>query len=76
MLSYVTSLKGSTVTIVVVHCLAGKGRTGTAICCYLIYSGRFNNPNDALTYYANKRFEVKGLGVTQPCQIRYVCYFF
>ena len=42
--------------VVAVHCLAGKGRTGTAIACYLIYSGRFTDPEDALNYYANKRF--------------------
>ena len=50
--------------VVVIHCLAGKGRTGTAICCYLMYCGRFKNSNDALLYYAKKRFKVKGLGVT------------
>ena len=46
------------------HCLAGKGRTGTAICCYFLYSGRFLNPDDAMAYYARKRFKVEGLGVT------------
>lgn len=29
-----------------------------------------------MSYYARKRFEQKGMGVTQPCQIRYVEYFF
>lgn len=43
--------------VVSVHCLAGKGRTGTAICCYLIYSGRFISAEEALTYYAKKRLE-------------------
>lgn len=33
------------------------------------------NPKDAMTYYARKRFEVEGLGVTQPCQVRYISYF-
>ena len=41
--------------VVVVHCLAGKGRTGTAICCYLIYSARFQTATDALNYYALQR---------------------
>ncbi len=42
--------------VVSIHCLAGKGRTGTAICCYLMYCGRFDTAIDVLTYYAKKRF--------------------
>ena len=49
--------------VVAVHCLAGKGRTGTVICCYLLYSGRFNNVNDVLNYYGKKRFYKEGLSV-------------
>lgn len=60
--------------IVAVNCRAGKGRTGTLICCYLIYSGRISDPSQALKYYQAKRF-TKGGGVTQPSQIRYVHYF-
>ena len=60
--------------VVVVNCRAGKGRVGTVICCYLLYSGRFKNPDEAFTYYSIKRF-YKGEGVTQPSQRRYVEYF-
>jgi phosphatidylinositol-3,4,5-trisphosphate 3-phosphatase/dual-specificity protein phosphatase PTEN len=49
--------------VVSIHCLAGKGRTGTAICCYLMYCGRFDTAEDVLIYYAKKRF-LKGGGVT------------
>lgn len=61
--------------IVAVNCRAGKGRTGTLICCYLLFSGRFTKVIDALNFYKIKRFSTGG-GVTQPSQIRYVNYFF
>ena len=61
--------------VVVVNCRAGKGRAGTVICCYLLYSGRFKNPDEAFTYYSLKRF-YKGEGITQPRQRRYVEYFY
>lgn len=58
----------------VVHCNAGKGRTGTLISCFLIYSGLADNAKDAISYYGWKRFK-HGKGVTQPSQVRYVYYF-
>jgi phosphatidylinositol-3,4,5-trisphosphate 3-phosphatase/dual-specificity protein phosphatase PTEN len=58
----------------VVHCNAGKDRTGTLISCYLIFSGLAENAKDAITYYGWKRFR-HGRGVTQPSQVRYVYYF-
>jgi phosphatidylinositol-3,4,5-trisphosphate 3-phosphatase/dual-specificity protein phosphatase PTEN len=61
--------------VVVINCRAGKGRTGTIICCYLLYSGRFSYPEDAFIYYSYKRFK-KGDGVTQPSQKKYVYYFY
>jgi len=60
--------------VVVVNCRAGKGRTGTIICCYLLFCGRFDDVDDAFDYYSKKRFS-KGEGVTQPAQKRYVYYF-
>jgi len=49
--------------IIVVNCNAGKGRTGTSISCFLIFSGLFNNFIEAMTYYGWKRFS-NGRGVT------------
>ena len=60
--------------VTIVHCRAGKGRTGTLICCYLLYCQRVFHSDDALNYYKFKRFSIGG-GVTQPSQKRYVHYF-
>lgn len=67
-------LKSSFNSVIVVHCLAGKGRTGTVICCYLLYCGKFKEFKEALIYYGKKRFS-NDSGVTQPSQIRYIAYF-
>jgi len=61
--------------IVLLHCNAGKGRTGTAISSALLFCGMTENAEDALKYYSYKRFYKGTGGVTQPCQIRYVKYF-
>jgi phosphatidylinositol-3,4,5-trisphosphate 3-phosphatase/dual-specificity protein phosphatase PTEN len=68
-------LRKSHKNIIAVNCRAGKGRTGTLISCYLLYSGRFTSAFSALHYYQQKRFK-EGGGVTQPSQVRYVYYFY
>ena len=60
--------------IVAVHCKAGKGRTGTMICCLLLYMNTFETAAECLQYYVMMRAE-NGKGVTIPSQIRYVNYF-
>lgn len=57
-----------------IHCKAGKGRTGSMICAYLIFSGIANNVKQALSLYAERRSE-KLKGVTVPSQIRYLQHF-
>ena len=60
--------------IIAVHCKAGKGRTGTMICCLLLYMNVFETAAESLQYYGMMRAE-NGKGVTIPSQIRYVNYF-
>ena len=60
--------------VVSIHCKAGKGRTGTFICCLLLYMNFFETADECLLYYGLMRVgTVKG--VTVPSQIRYVHYF-
>merc|ERR1711871_1519729 len=40
-----------------VHCIAGKGRTGTMCAAWLLYSGICETSTEALGAFANKRFE-------------------
>jgi phosphatidylinositol-3,4,5-trisphosphate 3-phosphatase/dual-specificity protein phosphatase PTEN len=61
--------------VCVVHCNHGKGRTGTLICCFLLFTGYFASARDAMDFYGAERFEKEGYGVTQPCQIKYIEYF-
>ncbi|XP_076922319.1 phosphatidylinositol 3,4,5-trisphosphate 3-phosphatase and protein-tyrosine-phosphatase PTEN1-like [Bidens hawaiensis] len=58
--------------IVVIHCMAGKGRTGLMVCSYLVYTGML--AEEALQVYADKR-TTNNLGVTIPSQRRYVNYW-
>lgn len=50
--------------------MAGKGRTGSLVASYLLFSGAFTSYDKAIRYYKGKRM----VGVTHPGQRRYVKY--
>ncbi len=45
--------------VVAVNCNHGKGRTGTIVCCFLLYCNMFKDAELTLDFYAKKRFEVE-----------------
>jgi hypothetical protein len=57
--------------VVVVHCLAGHGRTGTVIAALHLFEGLFSTPEESLANFARKR-STAGKGVAYPSQKRAV----
>eukprot|EP01132_Coremiostelium_polycephalum_P001283 gene1283-1619_t len=69
-----TFLNLDPLNVVAVHCAAGRGRTGTLICSYLISTLMYENQlNSALNLFASQRSST-GEGLRVPSQIRYVDY--
>jgi len=60
--------------VAVIHCKAGKGRTGSMICALLLYSRALSSAYEALRFYAAVRGG-KRSGVTVPSQIRWIAMF-
>ncbi|KAK8118435.1 uncharacterized protein PG998_003061 [Apiospora kogelbergensis] len=60
--------------IVVVHCKAGKGRSGSMACSYLISQCGWT-PEEALARFTERRMRPKfGPGVSIPSQLRWIGY--
>ncbi|EFQ32118.1 dual specificity phosphatase [Colletotrichum graminicola] len=60
--------------VVVVHCKAGKGRSGTVSCSYLISECGWK-PEEALTRFTERRMRPKfGAGISIPSQLRTITY--
>lgn len=65
---------GENKRVVVVHCKAGKGRSGTMACSYLISQCGWT-PEDALAKFTQKRMRPQfGAGVSIPSQLRTISY--
>ncbi|KAI3451986.1 hypothetical protein Pfo_008651 [Paulownia fortunei] len=67
-------LKEDILNVVVVHCKAGKARTGLMICSLLLFLKFFPTAEDCISYYNQQRC-VDGKGLILPSQIRYVKYY-
>lgn len=65
-------LSSDSKNIAVIHCMAGKGRTGLMVCSYLVYTGM--SAEESLRVYAEKR-TTNNEGVSIPSQRRYVRYW-
>ncbi|KAL0249163.1 hypothetical protein GEMRC1_004396 [Eukaryota sp. GEM-RC1] len=67
-------IRSDALNVAVIHCKAGKGRTGVVISCYFLFTRQASNHEDALMVFANARSK-SSVGVQNPSQIRYVQYF-
>lgn len=67
-------LKQDEANVAVIHCKAGKGRTGLMVCAWLLFSKQEKTVDEALYFYGMMRTQ-DNKGVTIPSQVRYIQYF-
>ncbi|KAA0194668.1 hypothetical protein HAZT_HAZT003939 [Hyalella azteca] len=58
-------LKADRRHVAVVHCKAGKGRTGVMICCYLLHARVITDASVALEFYGVQRTKNRKVGTLQ-----------
>lgn len=70
-------LKADKECAAVIHCKAGKGRTGTVICCLLLKRREYQTVVGVMKYFYEKRSGVSDPvdGVNRPSQIRSLNYY-
>jgi len=66
-------LKQSDDNVAVIHCKAGRGRTGTVVASYLVYAGICRTAHHAIERFGQARSNT-GASVQVPSQKRYVEY--
>ena len=59
---------------VAVHCLAGRGRTGTVIACFLLFERLQPSPQAAVHCFCARRSQ-SASDISGPSQLRYVEYY-
>lgn len=65
---------GDTRNVAVVHCKAGKGRSGTVACSYLISEQGWTVEDALMAFTARRMRSGFGAGVSIPSQVRWVGY--
>ncbi|XP_063689955.1 phosphatidylinositol 3,4,5-trisphosphate 3-phosphatase TPTE2-like [Bolinopsis microptera] len=74
-------IKKSEQNVISVHCKGGKGRTGSMICAYLMYSAKSQFPTGEIAreFFATRRSDMrvsgKFQGVQTPSQCRFIDYW-
>jgi phosphatidylinositol-3,4,5-trisphosphate 3-phosphatase and dual-specificity protein phosphatase PTEN len=61
--------------VIVVHCKAGKGRTGMMICALLVFLNMFESEDKARNHYDDQRAKPGTKALTIKSQQRYVKFF-
>ena len=60
--------------VIAIHCKAGKGRTGLAISCYMMFMEGCSDAYEAVHLFNSRRtYDMAGMKI--PSQVRFAHYF-